>query len=377
MALEKNSSDHSPVYVTKPFLPPLADVVKYLEGVWDCRILTNSGPLHEQLENELASYLGVPYISLFANGTLALLVALKALRLQGEVITTPFSFVATSEALTWNGLLPVFADIQEKNFGLNPSSIESCITPNTSAILAVHCYGMPSNVHEIQEIADNYNLKVIYDAAHAFGVRCCCGSVLLQGDLSVLSFHATKVFNTFEGGAIVCADAKTKKRIDRLKNFGFVDETTVAANGINAKMNEIQAAVGLAQLPLMESVITRRRQIAEMYIELLSDLPGLLLPDFSEIEQPNFSYFPIRLIDSAPVTREELLSFLKRYNIYPRRYFYPLIPEFRLYSAFSGPDRLPIARMLASQVLCLPIYPDLSNNELHRVCYTIRKCFNR
>ncbi|MFM7675421.1 MAG: DegT/DnrJ/EryC1/StrS family aminotransferase, partial [Synechococcus sp.] len=211
-----------PIYVTRPSLPPLEDVVALMEGIWDRRILTNGGPLHEQLEQELCDYLGVKHISLFANGTLALLIALKALRLQGEVITTPFSFVATSEALSWNGLEPVFADIQEGSFGLDPASIEASITPRTTAILAVHCYGFPCDVEAIQRIADDYNLKVIYDAAHAFGVQCHCGSLLQHGDLSVLSFHATNVFSTFEGGAIVSPDAKTKKRIDRLKNFGFV-----------------------------------------------------------------------------------------------------------------------------------------------------------
>ncbi len=259
------TSAPEPIYVTRPHLPPLADVVKLLEGVWDRRILTNGGPLHQQLETELAAYLGVEHLSLFANGTLALLVALKALRLQGEVITSPFSFIATSEALSWNGLEPVFADINPRSFGLDPRSIESRITPRTSAILAVHCYGFPCDVEVIQRLADDYNLRVIYDAAHAFAVDCHCGSLLQHGDLSILSFHATKVFNTFEGGAIISPDAKTKKRIDRLKNFGFVDEVSVAVNGINAKMSELHAAVGLAQLPGMAAAIAQRRAVAEAY----------------------------------------------------------------------------------------------------------------
>jgi len=282
-----------PINVTRPHLPPLAEVTRLLEGVWERRILTSGGPLHQQLEQELCAHLGVEHLSLFANGTLALLVALKALRLQGEVITTPFSFVATSEALSWNGLEPVFADIDPRSFCLDPASIEASITPRTSAILAVHCYGFPCDVEAIQRIADDYNLRVIYDAAHAFGVDCHCGSLLQHGDLSILSFHATKVFTTFEGGAIVSPDAKTKKRIDRLKNFRFVDELTVAANGINAKMSELHAAVGLAQLPVIEAAIAARRAVAEAYLDQLNDLPGLDLPDYGVAQNPNYAYFPV------------------------------------------------------------------------------------
>ena len=367
-------SPEDPIYVTRPHLPPLAEVTKLLEGVWERRILTNGGPLHQQLEQDLAVYLGTEHVSLFANGTLALLVALKALRLQGEVITTPFSFVATSEALSWNGLEPVFADIQEDSYGLDPASIEACITPRTTAILPVHCYGFPCDVEEIQRIADDYNLKVIYDAAHAFGVNCHCGSLLQHGDLSVLSFHATKVFNTFEGGAIICPDAKTKKRIDRLKNFGFVDELTVAANGINAKMSELHAAVGLAQLPGIDAAIGERKRVAELYLKELAGVPGLILPDFHQAKRPNYAYMPVRVTSEAGVCREGLLDQLRTAGVMPRRYFHPLIPEFQYYRSNSSADsaRYPEALRIGQEVICMPIYPDLSDASVQRICRTIR-----
>lgn len=368
-------SHHEPIYVTRPHLPPLADVVQLLEGVWERRILTNGGPLHQQLEEELAAYLGVQYISLFANGTLALLVALKAMRLQGEVITTPFSFVATSEALSWNGLEPVFADIQEGSYGLDPASIEASITPRTTAILPVHCYGFPCDVEAIQRIADDYNLKVIYDAAHAFGVECHCGSLLQHGDLAVLSFHATKVFNTFEGGAIVSPDAKTKKRIDRLKNFGFVDELTVAANGINAKMSELHAAVGLAQLPTIDTAIANRKRVAELYLEQLANLPGLKLPDFSGVQRANYAYFPVRITSDARVDRDEVFEQLRLQGIVSRRYFHPLIAQFQYYSSnpTANSARYPVATRAAAEVLCLPIYPDLEAGMIHRITEILAK----
>jgi dTDP-4-amino-4,6-dideoxygalactose transaminase len=369
-----NQDLHSPIYVTKPHLPPLGDVMKLLEGVWDRRILSNGGPLHEQLERELARHLQVEHLSLFANGTLALLIALKALRLQGEVITTPFSFVATSEALTWNGLEPVFADIQPGTFCLDPSRVEASITPRTSAILAVHCYGFPCDVDAIQRIADDYNLRVIYDAAHAFGVDCHCGSLLRHGDLSILSFHATKVFTTFEGGAIVSPDAKTKKRIDRLKNFGFVDEVTVAANGINAKMSELHAAVGLAQLPGIVDSIARRAAVVQAYAALLADLPGLLLPDFGQVGKSNYAYYPVIVTDQSLLNRDQLLDVMRRHGIVPRRYFHPLIPEFQYYRSnpSAEPSRYPTAVRIARQVLCLPIYPDLSRASVERISAVIR-----
>lgn len=365
----------APIYVTRPHLPPLAEVTKLLEGVWDRRILTNGGPLHEQLERELADYLGVQHISLFANGTLALLVALKSLRLQGEVITTPFSFVATSEALSWNGLQPVFADIQDGSYGLDPASIEASITPHTTAILPVHCYGFPCDVEAIQRIADDYNLKVIYDAAHSFGVECHCGSLLQHGDLAVLSFHATKVFNTFEGGAIVSPDAKTKKRIDRLKNFGFVDELTVAANGINAKMSELHAAVGIAQLKGIDLAIAERKRVAELYLEKLNGVPGLELPDFSSAQRANYAYFPVRITPEAQQDRDAVVKELRSHGIIPRRYFHPLISQFQYYCSnpTADPSRYPVAIRAAAEVLCLPIYPDLEDREISRISKILRR----
>lgn len=371
--MNTNNDENNQIFVTKPYLPPLSDVVEILEGIWERRILTNCGPLHDELEERLCSYLGVEHISLFANGTLALLVALKSLRLQGEVITTPFSFVATSEALTWNGLEPVFADIKEDNYGLCPASIEASITPRTTAILPVHCYGFPCDIKEIQQIADDYNLKVIVDAAHAFGVECDCGTLLQHGDLCVLSFHATKIFNTFEGGAVISPDAKTKKRLDRLKNFGFVDEVTVAANGINAKMSELHAAIGLAQLPYMHTILKERKRVANSYSNLLKDIPGIILPSFAQVTRPNYSYYPIRITDKAKISRNDLTRRLNSHGILPRRYFYPLISDFQFYRSSARADRnkYPIAAKLSQEVLCLPIYPELSNSQIDRICNQI------
>jgi len=268
----------------------------------------------------------------------------------------------------------VFADIQEGSYGLDPASIEACITPRTTAILPVHCYGFPCDVEAIQRIADDYNLKVIYDAAHAFGVQCHCGSLLKHGDLSVLSFHATKVFNTFEGGAIICPDAKTKKRIDRLKNFGFVDELTVAANGINAKMSELHAAVGLAQLPGIDAAIEQRKRVANLYLNDLAGVPGLVLPEFNNALRPNYSYMPVRLKPEAAVKRDSLVEQMRRGGVMPRRYFHPLIPEFQYYrsNASADPARYPEATRASAEVLCLPIYPELSDDDAHRTSALMR-----
>ena len=286
----------NPIYVTQPYLPPLEEFIPYLEEIWANKILTNGGPFHQQLEQALCEYLGVEHISLFTNGTLALVTALQALRITGEVITTPYSFVATSHSLLWNGIKPVFVDIDPNTLNLDPAKIESAITPQTTAIMPVHCYGHQCNVEAIQKIADNYNLKIIYDAAHAFGVQDAGGSILRHGDLSILSFHATKVFNTFEGGAIICPDAKTKLRIDQLKNFGFVDETTVVAPGINGKMSELNAAIGLLQLKHVEDSLTKRKEIDTIYRKLLQNIKGIdCLQDAGEREA-NYAYFPILVI---------------------------------------------------------------------------------
>lgn len=349
------------IFVTKPTLPPFEEFIPYLRQIWDNKILTNGGPFHQQLEEKLCEYLGVEHICLFANGTLALVTALQALRVTGEVITTPYSFVATSHSLLWNSIKPVFADVEANTLNLDPAKIEAAITPHTSAIMPVHCYGHPCNVDAIQKIADNYNLRVIYDAAHAFGVRSHGCSILSHGDLSVLSFHATKVFNTFEGGAIVCPDAKTKVRIDQLKNFGHIGEVTVVAPGINGKMSEFNAALGLLQLEYIDEALARRKKIDVAYRERLANVQGIQCLEDAGEEVSNFAYFPILVQPSFPIKRDELYQRLKDRGINPRRYFYPLISDFPMYRGLSSAtrDNLPVATLAAQQVLCLPIYPDL------------------
>lgn len=347
----------------------------YLQKIWQNRILTNGGEFHQELEEALARYLGVKYVCLFANGTLALLTALQALRVTGEVITTPYSFVATSHTLLWNGLTPVFADIDPHTFNIDPERIEELITPQTTAIMPVHCYGIPCNVDKIQQLADIYGLKVIYDAAHAFGVRQNETSILNHGDLSVLSFHATKVFNTFEGGAIICHDSRTKQRIDYLKNFGFAGETRVVAPGINAKMNEMEAAFGLLQLQYIDSALQERAAISERYSEALKDIPGVTFFDPKDRFEWNHSYYPILIDDSFPLSRDALYEALKAEDVYCRRYFYPLISSFAMYNHLpsAASDKLPVASRLAEQILCLPIYPGLKIEDQLRVIETLRR----
>ena len=353
------------IYVTQPYLPPLKEFLPYLEQIWENKWLTNGGPFHQELEEKLADYLGVEHLALFANGTLALVTALQALRITGEVITTPFSFVATAHSLLWNGIKPVFVDIHPETFNLDPEKIEVAITPHTTAILPVHVYGKPCDVDKIQKIADTYGLKVIYDAAHAFGVNYKSESVLKHGDLSILSFHATKVFNTFEGGAIICPDAKTKKRIDDLKNFGFADEVTVVAPGINGKMNEVQAAFGLLQLKHIDMAIDKRRNIDVCYREQLLSVPGISCPPLPVEATSNYSYFPVLVEKEYPLSRDGLYDKLRQHNIYARRYFYPLISEFPMYRGYesSAPSRLPAARTISQKIICLPIYPDMKISE--------------
>lgn len=362
------------LFVTEPSLPDLDELLPLLRGIWDSRILTNGGPLHERLETDLAEWLNVPKLSLFANGTLALLTALQALRIGGEVITTPYSFVATSHALRWNGITPVFVDIEPETGNIDPEQIESAITPDTTAILGVHIYGIPCQVERIQRIADIYNLRVIYDACHAFGVQDRGGSVLRHGDLSVLSFHATKVFNTFEGGAIVCGDNRIKQHIDHLKNFGFVDEVTVASIGINGKMNELQAAVGLLQLKTIADQIEKRLRIATTYRQELAGIKGLQLMAPATLERYNYAYMPILVTDEANCSRDELYESLKQYNIFSRRYFYPLISEFPMYRHLpsADPARLPKALQLSRQVLCLPMAAELTATDQQRVIAAIQ-----
>ncbi len=361
------------VYVTKPFLPPLEEFIPYLAEIWESKVLTNGGKFHQQLEQELCEYLGVEHIALFTNGTIALVTALQSLRITGEVITTPYSFVATSHSLLWNGIKPVFVDIDPTTLNLDPAKIEAAITPQTTAIMPVHCYGHPCDVDAIQKIADNYNLKVIYDAAHAFGVEDEGGSILRHGDMSVLSFHATKVFNTFEGGAIICPDAKSKIRIDQLKNFGHVGEVTVVAPGINGKMSEFNAALGVLQLKYIDQALASRKAIDAAYRVRLQGVKGIhCLADSGE-KVANYAYFPILVGDDYPIGRDELFQKLKERGINPRRYFYPLISEFPMYRGLPSAhrDHLPLATKAARQVLCLPIYPDLEMSVVDEICQFI------
>jgi dTDP-4-amino-4,6-dideoxygalactose transaminase len=363
------------ITVTKPYLPPLDEFIPFLEEIWSSRCLTNNGKFHYALEKALCEYLGVDFISLFANGTLALITALQALEIKGEVITTPYSFIASTHSLWWNNLKPIFADIEKDSFNIDPEKIESALTKHTTAILPVHVYGNPCRHEQIQKIADKYGLKIIYDAAHAFGVKQNGVSIANYGNLTVLSFHATKVYNTFEGGAIVCHDEATKKRIDDLKNFGIQNETTVGDPGINAKMNEFQAAFGLLQLKYIDVAISMQKKIAEVYRYELSGIKGIKVFDDMPNVVHNYSYFPV-LIDTElfGITRDEVYERLKKNNIHTRRYFYPLISSFTPYKDLesSKPENLPIAGKIAMQVLCLPIYPDLAISDVKNICTLIK-----
>ncbi len=367
--------DNKIITVTSPLLPDLKEFEKYLEDIWRRKWLTNNGHYHQELEKALADYLGVKYISLFTNGTLPLITALQALRITGEVITTPYSFVATTHSIWWNGLKPVFVDVEEKTGNIDPEKIEAAITPHTTAIMPVHVYGTPCNMARIQEIADIYGLKVIYDAAHAFGVTVNGKSVLENGDMSTLSFHATKVYTTVEGGALICRDEATKKRIDYLKNFGFANEVTVVAPGINSKMDEIRAAYGLLNLKQVDSSIAKRKHIAESYRKALSDMAGIRFLSDEEGVRHNYSYFPIFISEEYGMSRDALYEKLKANGILGRRYFYPLISEFPVYRGLesSSSANLPIATKLAQRVLCLPIYAGLSGEDLEKVINCIVK----
>lgn len=363
-----------PIYVTQPYLPPLEELIPFLQKIWDTKTLTNGGPYHQQLEEALCAYLGVKHLALVTNGTIALITALQTLRITGEVITTPYSFVATAHSLIWNGIKPVFVDVDPNTLNLDPARIEAAITPQTTAIMPVHVYGYPCDVEAIQKIADNYNLKVIYDAAHAFGVQCHGGSVLNNGDISVLSFHATKVFNTFEGGAIICSDAKIKQRVDHLKNFGFVDEVTVVAPGINGKMSEFNAALGLLQLGHVDRALARRKEIDDVYRQTFADVKGIRCLSGAGVKVSNHAYFPVLVESEYPLSRDELYQKLKDQGIYARRYFYPLISDFPMYRSMRSAQRenLPVAANAADKVLCLPIYPALEPQDQLRVINIMR-----
>lgn len=364
------------ITVTSPLLPDLDEFHKLLREIWDSKWITNNGSFHQQLEAALAEYLKVPYVSLFTNGTLPLITALQALRINGEVITTPYSFVATTHALWWNGCRPVFVDIEEETCGIDPDKIEAAITPKTTAIMPVHCYGKPVKMNQIQEIADKYGLKVIYDAAHAFGVEVDGESVLNAGDMSTLSFHATKVFNTLEGGAMIMHDAQTKKRIDYLKNFGFAGETEVVAPGINSKMDEVRCAYGLLNLKQVDAAIAKRQKVAQIYREALRNVPGIRFFDDMPGVRHNYSYFPIFVnAKEYGMSRDELYFKLRENDIWGRRYFYPLISTFSTYRGLpsAAPSNLPVATRIANEVICLPMHHTLTNHDISRVLEQIVK----
>ncbi len=364
----------APIYVTRPSLPDFEEFIPYLREIWDSKVLTNGGPFHQKFEQQLCEYLGVKQIALFANATIGLITALQALRISGEVITTPYSFVATAHSLLWNGIKPVFVDIDPHTLNLDPSKIEAAITPQTTAIMPVHVYGHPCDVDGIQAIADTYGLKVIYDAAHAFGVQCHCGTVLQHGDLSVLSFHATKVFTTFEGGAIVCPDEKSRQRINYLKNFGFADEVTVVAPGINGKMSEFSAALGLLQLTGIDGALAERKIIDERYRAGLADVAGIRCLQSAGEMRSNYAYFPILVQPDYPLARDALFQKMRDNGIFVRRYFYPLISDFPMYRSLpsAAHSNLPTAKKMAEQVLCLPIYPGLQHDQVDRVLELLR-----
>lgn len=364
------------ITVTSPLLPNEEEFNELIKEIWASKWITNNGSFHRQLEKELAEYLKVPYISLFTNGTLPLLTALQALEIKGEVITTPYSFVATTHSIWWNGCTPVFVDIEPSTGNIDPDRIEEAITPKTTAIMPVHVYGKPCNTKRIQEIADKNGLKVIYDAAHAFGVEVDGESILNAGDLSTLSFHATKVYNTVEGGALVMHDADTKQQIDYLKNFGFAGETEVIGPGINSKMDEVRSAYGLLNLKQVDKAIEARHRVAIAYREALRGVPGITFWDDMPGVKHNYSYFPI-FVDAEKygMTRDELYNLMKSHNVYGRRYFYPLISDFRTYRELpsASPKNLPKATKMANEVICLPMHHELTEEDINRVLSPIIK----
>lgn len=370
----------TPITVTSPLLPDLEKFNQLLQDIWERKWITNNGHYHQQLEQALSDYLGVQYLSLFTNGTLPLITALQALDIkEGEVITTPYSFVATSHSIWWNRLKPVFVDVLPENGNMDPSKIEAAITPNTVAIMPVHVYGCPCDVETIDAIARKHRLKVIYDAAHAFGITHKGKSILEWGDMSTLSFHATKVYNTVEGGAIVVHSAEMKYEVDNLKNFGFRGETTVVAPGINSKMDEVRAAYGLLNLRQVDTAIAARRRVATKYMETLDNVQGIeLFPyihDFTSTNEANadrrwnYAYFPILVTEDYRMSRDALYEFMKTQNVFARRYFYPLITDFEPYKDYPSatPAYLPVANRLANQVICLPIHHSLTDEDIERV----------
>lgn len=364
------------ITVTSPLLPSLEEFEPLLKDIWDRKWLTNNGHYHKELEKALAEYLGVEYISLFTNGTLPLITALQAMRITGEVITTPYSFVATTHSIWWNGLKPVFVDVAPTTGNLDPQKIEEAITPKTTAIMPVHVYGNPCDIDAIQEIADRYGLAVIYDAAHAFNVKIDGKTILDAGDMSTLSFHATKTYNTVEGGALICRDARTKKRIDYLKNFGFAGETTVVAPGINSKMDEIRAAYGLCNLKHIDSAIAARKKVAQKYRAALTNVTGISMFNERDDVTYNYSYFPIFVNEKEyGISRDALYEKMKEQNVLGRRYFYPLISDFAIYRGLpsASKENLPVATRMANEVICLPMHASLTEDDIERVLTLIVK----
>ncbi len=362
------------LYVTRPALPALDEFIPLLQEIWASRILTNGGPFHARLESALCEYLGVPHVSLCTNATLGLMIALRSACPPGEIITTPYSFVATSHVIRWTGSEPVFVDVEPDTLNIDASRVEAAITPRTTGILAVHCYGNPCAVTELEALAERHGIPLVYDAAHAFGARVHQRSLMSYGDLSVVSFHATKIFNTLEGGAIVCKDAATKLKIDRLKNFGFVNETSIAECGLNAKMSEINAALGLLQLKTMPDILERRADIGLKYRLELQDVVGIDCITPGPHTVWNHAYFPIMVRETFGMSRDALYEKMKQAGVHCRRYFHPLISDLEMYRSLpsADPARLPVASAAGNQVLCLPIYPDLSPDDQSRVIALIR-----
>lgn len=361
-----------PIYVTQPVLPALKEFIPYLEQIWENKILTNGGPLHQQLEGELCEYLGVEYLSLYNNGTIALITALQAVDLKiGEVITTPYTFLATAHAICWNNLTPVFVDVNPRTANIDPQKVEQAITDKTVAILPVHCYGIACDVEALQTIAQKHKLKLIYDAAHAFGAKYKGQSLLNYGDLSAVSFHATKVFNTFEGGAIVCHSAEMKQRIDQLRNFGIANETTVNDIALNGKLSEVHAALGLLQLKNIDQALQARGKVDHRYRELLAEVDGIRCMQRLHLEKDNYAYFPIVVSEPYPLSRDQLFEKFKQHHIFARKYFYPLMTELSVYQQYQADT--PQAKLLSEQVLCLPMYPTLSAEDIYRIVQVIKE----
>jgi len=361
-----------PIYVTQPVLPALKEFIPYLEQIWENKILTNGGPLHQQLEGELCEYLGVEYLSLYNNGTIALITALQAVDLKiGEVITTPYTFLATAHAICWNNLTPVFVDVDPRTANIDPQKVEQAITDKTVAILPVHCYGIACDVEALQTIAQKHKLKLIYDAAHAFGAKYKGQSLLNYGDLSAVSFHATKVFNTFEGGAIVCHSAEMKQRIDQLRNFGIANETTVNDIALNGKLSEVHAALGLLQLKNIDQALQARGKVDHRYRELLAEVDGIRCMQRLHLEKDNYAYFPIVVSEPYPLSRDQLFEKFKQHHIFARKYFYPLMTELSVYQQYQADT--PQAKLLSEQVLCLPMYPTLSAEDIYRIVQVIKE----